>query len=201
VLVDHRGHGRTTNPAGWQSFEQLGDDLVALIDHLGHGPVHVAGISDGGVAVLDVALRRPDRLRTAVLVGTNYRVDERTLGEADSIDAETIERDHPQLAARFAAHHDAGKHPGFWKELIGQIIDNNRVNPAWTAGDLGRVRCPTLLIAGEDDPFANTEQMIVMKREIPDAEWLIVNRAGHAVHAEHPEFVGPRIVDFLLRHG
>jgi pimeloyl-ACP methyl ester carboxylesterase len=36
--------------------------------------------------------------------------------------------------------------------------------------------------------------------EIPDTEWLIVNHAGHAVHSEHPEIVGPRIVDFLLRH-
>ena len=99
-----------------------------------------------------------------------------------------------------AGLHDGGKHPGFWKELIAQIMDNNRVNPAWTPADLRRVHCPTLLIAGETDPFANTEQMVVMKSEIPDAEWLIVNHAGHAVHAEHPEIVGPRIVDFLLRH-
>ena len=63
-----------------------------------------------------------------------------------------------------------------------------------------RVQCPTLLIAGEDDPFANTEQMIVMKAEMPPAEWLIVNHAGHAVHSKHPEIVGPRMVDFLLRH-
>jgi pimeloyl-ACP methyl ester carboxylesterase len=62
------------------------------------------------------------------------------------------------------------------------------------------VRCPTLLIAGENDPFANTNQLVTMKREIPDAEWLIVNNSGHAVHAEHPEIVGPRIVEFLLRH-
>ena len=83
------------------------------------------------------------------------------------------------------------------------IAPDHRQQPgqsAWTVDDLRRVQCPTLLIAGEDDPFANTEQMITMKREIPGAEWLIVNHAGHAVHAEHPEVVGPRIVDFLLRH-
>ncbi len=200
VMPDHRGHGRTANPAGWMTFEQLGDDLDALIEHLGGGPVHLAGISDGGVAVLDQALRRPQTVRSLVLVGTNYCVDERTLGEVDSIDADALERDHPDLATKFAAMHDAGKQPGFWKELIGQIIDNNRVNPAWSAADLRRVQCPTLLVAGEDDPFANTEQMVVMKAEIPAAEWLIVNHAGHAVHSEHPEIVGPRMIDFLLRH-
>ena len=183
------------------TFEQLGNDLNALIEHLGLGAVHVAGISDGGVMALDQALRRPDTVRTLVLIGTNYCVDKPRgrSGEVHSIDAEAIEGDHPELAARFAGQRDGDKQPGFWKELIRQIMDNNRVNPAWTAADLQRVRCPTLLIAGEDDPFANTEQLIVMKSEIPDAEWLIVNHAGHAVHSEHPDIVGPRIVDFLLR--
>jgi pimeloyl-ACP methyl ester carboxylesterase len=200
VLPDHRGHGRTTNPAGSMTFEQLGDDVNALIEHLQLGPVHLAGISDGGVMALDQALRRPSTVRTIVLIGSNYCVDERTLGAAEGIDVDSIERDHPDIAEQFAERHDAGKEPGFWKELIGQIIDNNRVNPSWTVDDLRHVQCPTLLIAGENDPFANTDQMFTMKAEIPGAEWLIVNHSGHAVHAEHPEIVGPRIVDFLLRH-
>jgi pimeloyl-ACP methyl ester carboxylesterase len=200
VMPDHRGHGRTTNPAGWMTFEQLGDDLDALIAHLGGEAVHLAGISDGGVAALDQALRRPQTVRSLVLVGTNYHLDERTLAEVDSIDADVLEREYPEFAAKFASMHDAGKHSGFWKELIVQIMDNNRVNPTWTAADLERVQCPTLLIAGEADPFANTEQLFVMKTHIADAEWLIVNDAGHAVHSEHPEIVGPRMVDFLLRH-
>ena len=96
VLVDHRGHGRTTNPAGWQTFSQLGDDLNALIEHLARGPVHLAGISDGGVMALDQALRRPATVRSLVLIGTNYCVDESTLGEVNSIDADVIERQLPR---------------------------------------------------------------------------------------------------------
>lgn len=42
--------------------------------------------------------------------------------------------------------------------------------------------------------------MIEMKRQIPRAEWLIVNHSGHAVHPKHPDFVGAQIVDFLARH-
>ena len=80
-----------------------------------------------------------------MLIGTNYCVDESTLAEVNSIDADGIERDHPDVAARFAGHHDGGNYPGYWKDLIGQIVDNNRVDPSWTVADLGRVRCPTLL--------------------------------------------------------
>jgi pimeloyl-ACP methyl ester carboxylesterase len=41
--------------------------------------------------------------------------------------------------------------------------------------------------------------MDVMSRAIPDAECVIVAGAGHPVHFEFPELVGPRIIDFLTR--
>jgi pimeloyl-ACP methyl ester carboxylesterase len=198
--VEHRGHGRTNNPAGFMAFDQMGDDIAALIDQLALGAVHILGISDGGVIALDLALRRASLVRTVTTIGANYRVDQQTLDAAVGLEPETIERDAPEAAARFAARHDPGKYPGFWKELIRQVKDNNAAAPSWTVEDLRTIRCPTLLIAGELDPFANTEQLIVMKHEIPRAEWLIINHAGHAAHHEYPDFVGSRILDFLVRN-
>lgn len=200
ILIEHRGHGRTANPVGFQSFDQMGDDIAAVIDALELAPAHIAGISDGGVLALDLALRRPDTVRTIAVIGTNYRVDEHTLGAASGLDPAGIEAAAPDAAAAFAERHDPANYPGYWKDLIGHIKDNNAVNPTWSAEDLQRIACPTLLIAGENDPFANTGQMTDMKREISGAEWLIVNHAGHAVHHEHPAFVGARIADFLHRH-
>lgn len=200
ILVEHRGHGRTTNPAGFQSFDQMGDDIAAVIDQLRLAPAHIGGISDGGVLALDLALRRPDCVRSITVIGTNYCVDERTVGAAAGLEPEDIEAAAPEAAAAFAAPHDAHNYPGYWKDLIAHIKANNAVNPSWTADDLAQIACPTLLIAGENDPFANTEQMCVMKGSIPGAEWLIVNHAGHAVHHEHPAFIGVRVADFLHRH-
>jgi len=81
-----------------------------------------------------------------------------------------------------------------------QIIDNNTKNPSWTEDDLRLISCPTLLVAGENDPFATLDQMATMKRSIPGAEWLIVNNSGHPVHFEHPEIIGPRLLDFFERN-
>lgn len=160
--------------------------------------MHLAGISDGGVVARDQARRRPQTVRTIAVIGTNYRVDDQTLEAVRAIDADAIERDLPALAATFADRHDAGKHSGFWKELRRQIIDNNAVNPTWTPEDLRRIACPALLIGGERDPFANIEPD---DDDAPgDPEWLIVNASGHVVHFEHPEIVGPRIIDFWDRH-
>jgi pimeloyl-ACP methyl ester carboxylesterase len=200
IAVEHRGHGRTANPADFMSFEQLGDDIAGLIDQLGGAPAHVAGISDGGIVALDVALRRPDLTRSIVVLGGNYSTHEGVRAFAAQLDPDALEQAAPDAAAEFAARHDAGKEPGWWKTLLRQIVENNLHNPTWTPEDLRRIDCPTLLVAGEDDPFATLDQMVTIKREIPGAEWLIVNHAGHPVHFEHPEIVGPRVLDFLRRH-
>lgn len=200
VLVEHRGHGRTDNPAGFMTFDQLADDVAGLLEHLGLGAAHFAGISDGGIVALDLALRHPALTRTITVVGANHSVHEGVLAIVPSLDPGELERSAPDAMGEFARRHDQGKSPGFWKELLRQIVANNRENPSWTEDDLARIACPALLIAGETDPFATAEQMATMKRAIPGAEWLIVNHAGHTVHHEHPEIVGPRILDFLDRN-
>jgi pimeloyl-ACP methyl ester carboxylesterase len=200
LLVEHRGHGRTDNPAGFMTFEQIGDDLAALAEQLGLEPAHIAGISDGGVVALDCALRRPQMTRTITVVGANFSVHDGIRAVAASLDPDALEQTAPEAAAEFGRRHDQGKYAGYWKDLLRHIIANNTANPSWTEDDLRRIRCPTLLIAGENDPFATADQMAVMKRSIPRAEWLIINHAGHPVHFEHPDIVGPRMLDFLERN-
>jgi pimeloyl-ACP methyl ester carboxylesterase len=199
VAVEHRGHGRTANPASFMSFEQIGDDVAGLVEQLGLGAVHVAGISDGGVVALDLGLRYPERTRSIVVLGGNHSTHDGIGAYAASLDPDAIEQAAPEAAAAFAARHDQGKEPGWWKTLMRQIVENNTANPTWTEEDLRRISCPALLIAGENDPFATLDQMVTMKREIPNAEWLVLNDSGHPVQFEHPEIVGPRVLDFLRR--
>lgn len=59
-----------------------------------------------------------------------------------------------------------------------QIIDNNSKNPSWTEDDLRLISCPTLLVAGENDPFATLDQMATMKRSIPGDQAVHVRPTG-----------------------
>jgi pimeloyl-ACP methyl ester carboxylesterase len=199
-LVEHRGHGRTDNPAGFMTFEQIGDDIATFAEQLELGAVHLAGISDGGVVALDCAIRRPTVTRTITVLGGNYCVHDGILDVAASLDPDDLEETAPAAAAEFGRRHDRGKRAGHWKDLLRQIAANNSANPSWTPEELRQITCPTLLIAGEHDPFATADQMATMRREIPNAEWLILNNAGHPVHSELPDIVGPRILDFLGRN-
>ena len=200
VSVEHRGHGRTNNPDGYMTFEQIGEDIAGLVTQLGLGAVHIAGISDGGVVALDCALRHPKLTHTITVLGGNYTTSDDIRALAASMDPDAIEQAAPEAAAEFGRRHDQGKEPGAWKDLMRQIIDNNTKNPSWTVDDLRLISCPTLLVAGENDPFATLDQMATMKRSIPAAEWLIVNNSGHPVHFEHPEIIGPRLLDFFERN-
>lgn len=205
IQVEHRGHGRTNNPAGCISYPRIASDIARFIERLDLAPAHVAGVSDGAIVALELGMTRPELVGALVCVGANYYIDEQCLAASALFDAETIEREHPDFAAALGGYHDPHHHPGYWRELVGQIRDNIAVAPAWTETDLARVVAPTLLIAGERDPWANPDQMLAMRRAIPDAEMLILNHAGtdamdnHIVQHTRAGVVGQVVVDFLGR--
>src|SRR5207244_2429173 len=56
-------------------YEDMTTETIAAIDKLIGGPAHLIGWSDGGNVALLVALRRPDLVRSLVLIGSNYHFD------------------------------------------------------------------------------------------------------------------------------
>ncbi len=207
IQVEHRGHGRTNNPAGCISYPQIAADIARFIEQLDLAPAHVAGISDGAIVALELGMTRPELVASLVCVGANYVNDEQCRAANALFDPEAIEREHPDFAAALAHYHDPHHHPGYWRELVGQVAANIAVAPAWDEADLARVAAPALLIAGERDPWANLGQMLAMRRAIPAAEMLILNHAGmdamanHIVQHTRAGIIGPVVLDFLGRRG
>jgi pimeloyl-ACP methyl ester carboxylesterase len=206
LSVEHRGHGRTANPAGRLSYRQIAEDLGAFIERLDLAPAHVAGVSDGGIVALTLGLIRPELARALVCVGANYRNDAQTREANALLDADRLEREHPDLVALLAAAHDAHQGPGAWRRLLAQERAMADAEPAYTEADLRRIPTPTLLIAGETDLWGNLEQQLVLRRCLPRSELLLLNHAGrdwlanHTVQHSRAELVGPVVLDFLARH-
>lgn len=205
--LETRGHGRTGNPAGKLSYAQLAADVAAFIEQMRLVPAHLAGFSDGATVGLALGMTRPALLRSLVCVGANYCIDDHLRRGMEFFDAETLQRENPELAAELARRHDAHHYPGYWRELVEQVRANVEAELVWTEDDLRGIPVPTLLIMGEADFALSLEQMLSMRRSIPNAEMLILNHAGmdglanHRVQYTRADVVGPVVLDFMARHG
>lgn len=204
--LEHRGHGRTDNPAGRLAYRQMAADIAAFIEQMDLAPTHLAGFSDGATLGLVLGMSRPELLHSLVCVGANYRLDDHLRQGMALFNAAALERDSPPFAAELARRHDPSHYPGYWRDLVAQIRANVETELNWSAADLSRIPAPTLLIMGEADFALSLEQMLEMRRSIPNAEMLILNHAGmdgmdnHRVQHSRADVVGPVIRDFLDRH-
>jgi pimeloyl-ACP methyl ester carboxylesterase len=201
LAYDHRGHGRSNNPsAAFSGYDQLADDLAALLDTLGIAQARFCGFSDGAMTLINFALRRPERVHSLILAGAQYTNDARTLGLLDKMTPERIAARQPEWAARLTQLHDTHHHAGYWQELLRQMLPFWRVEPNYSIEQLAQVAAPTLLVAGERDHFGHLDQQIAMRRAIPRSELCIAPVAGHFVMNDQPELFQLVALDFLERN-
>jgi len=72
VAVEMQGHGHTVDTDRPLSFSQFGDDIAALLDHLGIKQADVAGHSFGAACAIRTAIQHPDRVRRLVVISTPH---------------------------------------------------------------------------------------------------------------------------------
>ena len=216
VLYDLRGQLLSDKPDEDYRFEQHAADLLALLDHLGLGQVHLVGNSYGGAVAMRFAAQHSGRLRSLSLVATVAAPEpghrERFQGWLDVL-AEDPRRLHahsvPQLyssafregsaamvdlTGRWLSGRDEAYFRGL-RRLTPAIRDVN-LEPL-----LGSIQCPTLVIGAGDDRLLGTAAAARIAAGIPGAELEIVEGAGHAVTLERPEAINRSLSRFIRRHG
>jgi poly(3-hydroxyalkanoate) depolymerase len=192
IRFDMPGIGGSPAPVLPYHLTTLPSLLAGLLDELGYAQADVLGISWGGGLAQQFALSRPDRVRRLVLVATgpgslmvpgNPRVLLRMLTPRRHRD--------PSYAARIAGELYGGsarEDPLVARDLLHATT---RLGPArgyfyqlistlgWTSlPRLPRLRPPTLILAGDDDPIIPLVNARIMHRLIPHSE-LSVYHGGH----------------------
>jgi 3-oxoadipate enol-lactonase len=207
VRYDTRGHGGSATPPGPYSIDDVGGDVVELLDHLGVGRAHVAGLSLGGMTAMWLGIHAPERVSRLVLLCTSAQlgpaqgwadraVTVRAKGTAAIVDA-TFER---WFTEAYRAQHDLS---GLREMFVGisdegyanccSVIEHMDLTP-----NLDGISVPTLVIAGAQDPAAPPEthaRRIV--DGIPDARLEILDPGAHLVNVEQPEAVTTLILEHL----
>jgi pimeloyl-ACP methyl ester carboxylesterase len=186
-LPDARGHATTRWDAadGW-SHEWLVDDLEAFADALGLTTFHLVGFSMGALTALHFAARRPERLRTLVVAGIATQREPRASVARRLMDPAWIDRNDPAWAAALGRRHDPVQGAGAWRRLLPAIAGDVASQPLLEPRDLRRIDVPTLVAAGDRDPFVPVDHAWGLKRQLPDARLLIAPDCPHEIMVRRP---------------
>lgn len=174
TAVDNRGTGRSAQPAGPYSIEQMAADVARLMDRLGLPRAHLLGISLGGRIALALALDRPTRVDRLVLVATSPRA----AGARWLVRAGMAVADLPVLRGRYRQPRSAMK---------AQFDATTRFD---CTGRLSQIAAPVLILHGKSDriaPVALAEQMHTL---IPASRLVLID-GGHLapLTAQHQRLV------------
>jgi pimeloyl-ACP methyl ester carboxylesterase len=215
VAWDEPGAGRSSDVPADFGLADYAHCLAALIEALGLGPAHVAGISWGGAVVQELYRHHPERVATLILVDTYA-------GWKGSLPEE-------EVRARLDAAYQALIAPA-------EEFDPTRALPGWFAGDppaefvplledmaaavrpeslrhqlpvmaeadqrdlLPRIAVPTLLIWGELDARSPLTVARQFEQAIPDAKLVVIPGAGHVSNLERPDEFNAAMRDFCRDH-
>jgi pimeloyl-ACP methyl ester carboxylesterase/cell wall-associated NlpC family hydrolase len=203
IVLDCRGHGRSTNPDGSYSFRQMAADVAGLVRALGHERAHIIGHSNGGNVALVTLLEHPDVVQTAVLQAANAYVSPDIIEEEPAkFDPDRVARKSPEWMEAMVALHGPTHGPDYWRDLLKMTVQEIISEPNYRPEALGEVRRPTLVIQGEQDWVnARGRHAQYIARHIPQAELWLPAGIGHAVHDEVLFEWIERVLDFLARRG
>jgi pimeloyl-ACP methyl ester carboxylesterase len=196
-VPDARGHGGTRwDAADGFRYEWLVEDLRAFVDAVGLTTFHLLGFSMGGATALGFASRWPERLRTLVLVGISPERDPRAHVARRLFDPVRIEQHDPRWAAELSARHDPVQGAGAWQRLLPAIAADVATQALHGPGELVRIDCPALVMAGDADPLCPVDQAWRLKRQLPDARLFVAPGCGHEVLLRRPALATEALAGF-----
>jgi pimeloyl-ACP methyl ester carboxylesterase len=131
-----------------------------------------------------------------VAIGITTQREPRASVVRRTLDPDRIERHDPRWAANLARLHDPVQGEGAWRRLLPAIAADVAVQPLLTPRDLHRIEAPTLIVAGDRDPFVPVDHAWGIKRQLRDARLLIVPDCGHEVAAKRPAILNEALEGF-----
>jgi pimeloyl-ACP methyl ester carboxylesterase len=213
VTFDNRGMPPSDRPEGDYRLADMVADTSGLIEALELGRCHLVGVSLGALIAQELALGRPDLVRSAVLIATRARSD--ALRRAQSAADRELRASGIRLPPRYRAVTTATE------MLSPATLDDDRAVTAWlelfelagggTAGgqaaaadDLGdrraalrEVTVPCRAIAFADDRICPPHLVAEVADAIPECEFLEIPDCGHLGYLERPEVINAAIIGFL----
>jgi pimeloyl-ACP methyl ester carboxylesterase len=190
VVMDSRGHGRSTRNAEPYGYDLMASDVIGLMDFLKIEKAAIVGWSDGAIIGLDIALHHPERLTKLFAFAANSDPS----GVAD-IDKSPVfnafiaraEKEYEQLSPT----------PTEYKTFLFQIEKMWASQPNWTADDLKTITVPTWIVDADHDEAIKRENTEFMAANIPGAGLLLQPDVSHFSFLQDPAQFNADVLRFL----
>ncbi|HEY4048817.1 MAG TPA: alpha/beta hydrolase [Acidobacteriaceae bacterium] len=189
VLIDSRGHGRSTRDARPFSYELMASDVLAVMDGLHLEKAGLVGWSDGACTAMVLAAKAPSRIAGVFFFACNM----------DPSGVKPIEAS-PTLNRCFARHAkdyaQLSAAPEHFKAFVEAVTLMQRTQPNYSARDLAKISVPVVIVQSEHDEFIKREHAEYLAQAIPNAEFVLLNAVSHFAPLQRPEQFNTAILEF-----
>jgi len=207
LRYDMRGHGKSSVPAGPYTIDQLGGDVLSLLDHLGVEKVNFCGLSIGGMLAMWLGIRAPQRVKRLILANTSARIGTRELWDQRISTAQTagmaslalmtLDRwftpsykdEHPDEMAMIRAMAAATDPRGY--VACCQLLRDTDLR-----GEVSTIIAPALIIGATHDPATPPSDGRAIHAALPGSHYVELN-ASHLSAWERADEFAAAAVKFL----
>jgi len=210
LRYDTRGHGNTDAPSGSYTLELLAEDAVGLLDALDMDRVAFVGLSMGGMIGQCLALNYPHRLKSLVLCDTasvipaeaqpvwQERLDKVSTKGMEAIYEETLERWFtPAFLRREPPMVKLIREQILATSVAGYVGCGEAIRRLNYLDRISRIKTPTLIIVGEDDPGTPVSAAKAMHERILGSSLVVLPSARHLSNVEQAEPFNAALLKFL----
>lgn len=193
VVIDSRGHGRSTRDERPFSYELMASDVVAVMDELQLGKAAFVGWSDGACIALILAMTVPSRVSAVFFFGCNMDPSgARPIEGLGPVISRCLERHAMDYAALSAT-------PDRFKAFSEAVTLMMATQPNASARDLAAIRAPVTIVQSEHDEFIKPEHAAYLARTIPGAELIVLPDVSHFAPLQRPALFNRVLLDFAGR--
>jgi 3-oxoadipate enol-lactonase len=209
IRFDHRGHGASPVPPGPYAIEDLGRDVLALLDRLGLERVAYGGLSIGGMVGMWLAANAPERVDRLMLLCTSAHLPPASAWQeraAAVLEAGTVAAVADTVLARWLTPDYAASHPEVAARLRAMLAAQppegyagccHAIGSMDLRASLARIAAPTLVIAGAQDPATPPDHGRAIAAGIAGARLEVLSPAAHLANVERADAVTALMADHL----
>lgn len=208
IRYDHRGHGGSPVPPGPYVLDDLGWDVLALLDQVGVAKAHLVGLSLGGMVAMWVAAHAPERVDRMALMCTSAKLGPPSAWaqRAAAVRSGGMAAIAESVVDRWFTPEFASAHPDVRAEMTAMLLSTPPEGYAGCCAAieimdlepvLGDITAPTLVIGGSADPSTPPEHAERIAAGIPGARLTMIEGAAHLASRSDPATVTRALLDFL----